>query len=212
MSRRLAAAFTAGLLLASATPAPGHGGGPILVSASYYSYPVYYQPAVPASVFYFAQVVGPPVPVYLAPAPVACPVPAVVALAPVATTPAPLPAYAVPTPAPPSSTPPVQTREPPLQPGAGPGPKVTESRSAGGSQPATVEAKKADTGRYRVGFWNVTGRDLTLTVDGQSRVLPRNQSVTLTLGRQFTWQVDQRAPLAEDVPAGRSTLEIVIRR
>jgi hypothetical protein len=58
----------------------------------------------------------------------------------------------------------------------------------------------------------VTGRDLTLTVDGQARLLPRNQSVTLTLGRQFTWQVDQRAPLTEGVPAGRNTLEIVIRR
>jgi hypothetical protein len=36
--------------------------------------------------------------------------------------------------------------------------------------------------------------------------------VTVDLPRTFVWQVDQREPRTETVPADRSALEIVIRR
>jgi hypothetical protein len=62
-----------------------------------------------------------------------------------------------------------------------------------------------------VGFWNVSGRDVTLTVDSRPRLLPNNQSLRLQLGRQFTWRVDGRASHAERVPADKTALEIVIR-
>jgi len=67
-------------------------------------------------------------------------------------------------------------------------------------------------GLYRVGFWNLTDRDLTVKVDGQPHALARGRGLTLTLGRQFVWQVDQRAPTNERIPEDKTTLEIVIRR
>ena len=48
--------------------------------------------------------------------------------------------------------------------------------------------------RFPVGFWNVSGRDVLLTVGGQRYLLARNRSITLNLGRTFAWQVDQQVP------------------
>ena len=92
---------------------------------------------------------------------------------------------AAPTPPPPS-----QTLEPPLQPkqpkavAAMKAPLISTTRSLGGTfTPGSKE-------RCKVGFWNLTGRDVTLTVDGKSRSLPKNRSVTLDLEHQFTWQIE----------------------
>jgi hypothetical protein len=202
----------AGLLVAllltwQAAPAYGFGRGRVYTASYYYPafYPAYYPSyyagysySVPVTVSY----VAPAWPVYYAmPAPVYCP--------PVVSVPASVtvptgPLYAVPTPAPPSQsfTPPSGKPAPP---------QVTEMRSGTDGQPpgpAVVPVKD----RVQVGFWNVSGRDLTLTIDGQRRLLPRNRSITLQLGRQFVWQVDQRAAQKEDIPEGNSTLEIVLRR
>ena len=107
--------------------------------------------------------------------------------------------YAPPTPAPPS-----QTVEPPLgKPDQSPGPPISEWR-AGSATPAAK-------GRYAVGFWNVSSRDVLLTVAGQTRLLPRNRSITLELEREFIWQVDQQAARQERVAAERNGMEIVIR-
>jgi hypothetical protein len=167
-----------------------------------YSYPVYYPAYYPA--YYPSYSCGLPVTVsYAAPAypiyyttPLFCN--AVVTVpAPVALTTGPI--YAVPTPAPPSSS------------GKPVPPRVSEARSGnGGESPKSTTVPVRE--RVQVGFWNVSGRDLTLTVDGQRRVLPRNRSITLSLGRQFVWQVDERTAQNEDIPAGNSTLEIVLRR
>jgi hypothetical protein len=180
MSRCVRAVVVAGVLLFLAVPALGHGGWPVVATASYYC-PVYYSPVVPVGVVYAR-------PVYVTPAPLICPVPRLL-----------ISPYAVPTPAPPSQTP-----EPPRK----TAPKVTETRALSG--PAVAAGK--DPSCCQVGFWNVTGRDVMLTVDGQTRTLPRNQSLTMRVGRQLTWQVDQRPPQAENVPADKRTMEIVIRQ
>lgn len=119
---------------------------------------------------------------------------------------------AVPTPAPPS-----QTSEPPkaapAQPNPRPlrssgeeqrGPQVTEARSL-------KEPRAGSPGQARVGFWNLSGKDVTLTVDGKTQTLPRDRAVTLQLGRQFVWQADQRPPRTERVPDDQPGHEIVIR-
>lgn len=200
------------LLLTLAGPAHGLGwlwGRPTRVTSYYY--PVYLAPATSRVVTYYT-----PVAVY-APAPVVC-VPGVyttpavaypVAPAPAAVPVAPTSPYAVPTPAPPS-----QTVEPPLEkPGGTSGPKVTESRAAAPAiLPATAQKAPPEKDRCRVGFWNVSGRDVTLTINGQARLLPRDRSLTLDLGRQFIWQVDARPAQTERVPADNSTLEIVVRQ
>jgi hypothetical protein len=110
------------------------------------------------------------------------------------------PKYAVPRSAPPS-----QTGEPPLESGSGK-PTVTESRSHG----AKYASAKAKDDRCRVGFWNITGKDVTIVVDGKSRSLARNQAVTMELARTFTWQIDGRQR-DERVPDGQTTLDIILR-
>jgi hypothetical protein len=176
-----------GLLLVTA-PAFAHGRRAVVVQSAYY-YPVY---------AYRVPFVS--VPAFVMQAPVACPVP-------VAVTPPPA-VFATPTPAPPSKPPVIQSIEPPLQ----PIPKKTESRFyAGPGTSAPPVITTSTDGGVRVGFWNVTGRDVTLTVDGRPRLLPRNRSVTLDLSRRFTWHIDREAPRTEQVPADRPGLEIVLR-
>ena len=191
----------AALVLAMTVLAPPHAGahGRRMITTSAYAYPVWYWPPAPVSVVY--------------PAPVYVPAPAPYVPAPVAPAPplAPAPLLAPPSPAPPSQG--ATTAEPPLAPGPKGPPSVTESRSFATSTDAGRGERAASVvGTCRVGFWNVSGRDVTLLVDGRPRVLPRNQSVTLWLARQFHWQIDQRTAQTEQVPAGRNTLEIVIRR
>jgi hypothetical protein len=66
--------------------------------------------------------------------------------------------------------------------------------------------------RCLVAFWNLTDRDMTLKLAGQHWPLPRGKSLSLELGRKFTWQVDERPPQEGNVAAGDPGLEIVIRR
>jgi hypothetical protein len=175
----------AAVILLACSAALGHGGRAVRVTSSF-SYPAY---AAPQMVFFGPIcVVGPPI--YAVPA------------APLVTVPAP---FAVPTAAPPSSG--SQTAEPPLVQGTVKAPKVTESRFQGGTK-----VVKAEGHCCQVGFWNVSGRGLTLTIDGKKQVLARNQNLTLRLARQFSWQVDQGGVQTEQVPADKNTLEIVIRR
>jgi hypothetical protein len=186
-------------LLASLTGLAHAHGGRWGYTASY-SYPVYYPTYYPA--YYSVPAVatvsyyGPAWPVYAAPAPVVC--------APTVAVPVAGPLYAVPTAAPPSQT----IEPPPVK--SGVGPVVTEARAGGIVK--TVAAGNSGQDRVQVGFWNVSGRDLILTIDGRRHTLPRNRSITLELGRQFTWRIDQRAPQDENIPEGNSTLEIVLRR
>lgn len=194
MPRFARAGLLAALLLASLAR-PAHGFGGRWGYTARYSYPIYASSYYPT--YYSAPAIAtvayaPAWQVYAAPVPVYC-VPTV----PVNASTAPL--YAVPTAAPPS-----QTIEPPAA------PSVTEARS--GAALKTVQIGGPATDRVRVGFWNASGRDLTLTIDGQAHVVPRNRSITLDLGRQFVWRIDQRSPQNESIPAGNSTLEIVLRR
>jgi hypothetical protein len=76
-----------------------------------------------------------------------------------------------------------------------------------------MPAQAADVapGRAKVGFWNITGADVTLTVDGQQRKLPKDRAVTLELGRTFVWQLDGRSPRLERVPDDQTVFEVILR-
>lgn len=148
----------------------------------------YYTPAV---------VYVPVVPVFVAlPIPI-CPPPTAAA------SPAPAPRiYATPTPAP-SAAPP----------GGQPPPGVGESRSFYDAYGVAVREESTRTPEHvTIGFWNHSGKDMVLKVDGQPRTLARGQSVLLTLPRQFVWQIDERQPQNETVPAGQAGVDVVIRR
>ena len=118
----------------------------------------------------------------------------------------------------PMAAPPSPTAEPPVQ-------KKVEMPPAKTSidprMPVIVTAHTLGTGaalsktplaidRVRVGFWNLSGRDVTLTVDGKAWALPKDRAVTLDLERQFAWQVEGRSQHVERVAEGQSTHEVVI--
>lgn len=88
-------------------------------------------------------------------------------------------------------------------------PMVITIRSRTGGYLAGDHAPSKDV--CRVGFWNLSGRELTLTVAEKSWKLPKDQSITLDLDRSFAWQVDQRPQSVERVPEGQSAHELVIR-
>jgi hypothetical protein len=120
--------------------------------------------------------------------------------------------YAQPSAAPPStdvsprSRSPGESNEPTLGSKTAQGPTITESRA---EPPASTGPPRE---KCKVGFWNVSGRNITLTIDGQKRVLPRNRAITLDLARDFSWQVDEGAPANEHVSADENFHELIIRQ
>ena len=108
---------------------------------------------------------------------------------------------AKPLPAPPSTT-----TEPPLNPKRGP--TISESRSHGGAQAQTADLPP---GRCKVGFWNITGGEVTLTIDGQTRTLAKDRALTLNLPRNFVWRIGGREAQSESVPEGQNIFEVILR-
>jgi hypothetical protein len=195
ITRTLLGTLVAVLLgLATSDTLQGSFGGHPWLGGSRYT-PSYYYP-VPAVPYYYYT----PAPLYVGPGPY-CPGPAVQLV------PMYAPNYAKPTPAPPS-----QTKEPPLGKSGSMAPTVIESRAFAVND--ITPMKTADAGVKdvcKVGFWNVSGADVKLIVDGKTHVIPTNRSLTLTLNRQFTYQINARAPQAERVSDAKTEHEIVIR-
>jgi len=199
MAGLLRGGFATGLLVLTLTEsAHGFGfGWRRAYTTSYYG-SAYYTPSYLIS--YYAPTYYAPQPAYLYSYPYQCP-PMMPAVA------YPYPGhvpYAQPRPAPPSGTP-----EPPLD-RPGRSPKITESRYVGGDT-GKVDKPPAPGESCRVGFWNLTGRDVTLVVDGKTHFLRKDHALTLDLGRQFTWKRDQGEARNERVPADQNTHEIVLR-
>jgi hypothetical protein len=128
------------------------------------------------------------------------------------------PLYAVPVPAAPSPglvAP--RTQEPPRHPLPEPGVRESssvpppESRSYYDGYPST-RSVALPTERCEVGFWNLSGRDLVLTIDGMTRFVPHGRNVRMDLPREFAWRVDNRPLEIERIPRSENCLEIVIRR
>jgi hypothetical protein len=171
--------------------------GPRTVTSYYYPAPVVYYPptvvAYPCPVPVVPAVAAPVIPVR----PLATPVPAPPSRTPEPPSASPLGSPApVPAPAPPPGQPVPQTGEA----------RFYDAYAAGGRDAARAS------GRTSVAFWNLSDRDLVLLAGGQRLLLPRGRSATLELDRQFTWQVEGRPAIAEQVPANESAWEIMIRR
>ena len=65
--------------------------------------------------------------------------------------------------------------------------------------------------RCSVAFWNLSGRALTLKIEGREYSLSLGRSVTVELPRAFAWSVSGREVEASRVPAGHPSAEILIR-
>jgi hypothetical protein len=158
-------------------------------SSSYYRIAYYYPVVTP--VYYYVQ-----------PAAYLCPAPGTL---PPAKTGGP---YAQPQAAPPSPT-----KEPPLEKKKAGRPTVSESQwlSQDDSKVVPMAVDGSAKSMCRVGFWNVSGRDVNLTVDGKAYVVPKDRNMTVTVNRVFTWQINGKESQAERVPDDASSQEIVIR-
>jgi hypothetical protein len=152
------------------------------------------------SYYYPAPICWQPCPIYM---PI-CPPPGPGSAAPAPPGGAPEPPLAAPTAAPPSAG--------PISPGKGQ-PEVSESRSfyeSFGVQSPSTDKPPAD--RCALGFWNLTGRDLTVSVAGQAHIVLRGKTLKLQVGRQFAWRLEGHEPQNETVPMENSGVEIVLRR
>ncbi len=96
-------------------------------------------------------------------------------------------------------------------------PKAAPKKTAAERAPVIIATHGASSAsspgkqRLKIGFWNLTGRDITLTVDGTTRSLAKNRSLSLELDREFSWQVDRLPAHIERVPEGMAAHEVVIR-
>jgi hypothetical protein len=91
-------------------------------------------------------------------------------------------------------------------------PAVSESRSfyeSFGVQPGATD--KTSPNHCAVGFWNLTGRDVTLSIDGKPQIVPQGKNLRLQLGRQFVWQIGGHEAQTEKIPIENSGVEIVLR-
>jgi hypothetical protein len=198
----------AAVLVLSPLTAWAHGGRRVapVVTAYYYPAPVYYEPVYP---------------VVLVPAP--CPIPVATPIATASPSPIVVP-YAAPTAAPPSTGPsagaparqavptPAAPSSPPAAP-PGQSPAVKESSSfydATVSRPR--EPDPALTDRIRAGFWNLSGREVTLKVEGRNYILAPQQNLRLDVSRRFVWREGDNKPQIEQVPTAYPSVEIVLRR
>lgn len=177
-----------------------------VVTSYYYATPI----PVAATPVYPVPVVT--TPVY--PIPTVSPVPVV---APPACPPAAAgPLYAQPVPAPPSVSvqPPLVPRPAsPMMPPAGeqvltrrPRGDVYDVHYVDRPGPARPAGQRCE-----VMFWNLSGSDVTLYVEGQVYQLAAGRSVRLDVNRDFTWNTDASLPHRQQVPTQESGLEIVIR-
>jgi len=191
-------------------------------TAAYY-YPA---PAYPVLVGY-SPVVSYPVPV-VPYTPQVCTTPALAvattAQPPVASPPAvpAVPNYAQPSTAPPSSGPAPYPGTSPTN----PGPRGTAPTTTRGLKPIAATDRYFDSyvvappddgtspprERQPVSFWNLTGHDAVMRVDGQNQTVPAGQRLQLVLGRQFVWQVDDREPQTGRLSDTGAGLDIMIRR
>lgn len=148
--------------------------------------------------------------------PPSTPAPAPPAASPTIPPSTPAPPTASPTPQAPASPPPSTAPSLPVLPTLPPprsGPGVSETRSYFDLYPVVprnTDQPSRDT--CSAGFWNLSGRDLTVKVNGQERVLAQGQSLSLRVGRLFTWQVEGRDPHTERIQSGDAGVEILLRR
>jgi hypothetical protein len=203
MTRTIRVGLTAGLLAvvgASPTQAFFWGRSPAIPVPSAYR-TAYYAPSYAPS--YWGGVYCVPV----APAYSSVGIPAVAMPSVAIPAPPVAPPWAQPRPAPPSGS----TAEPPLGKGDSRAPKITESRYAGTGAATPQSAAPLGKTYLKVGFWNVTGRDVTLVIEGKTHRLPRDRALTIEVPHRFPWTLEGATPRSEEVPASQTSHEIVLR-
>jgi hypothetical protein len=112
----------------------------------------------------------------------------------------------------PTGEPSASTAEPPIakKTANDPARPVIVASHALGNNPGAGKAPLAKD-RCRVGFWNLSGREVVLTIDGKSLKLTKDRTVSLDLERQFTWQAGNGPQHVERVADTQPSYEVLIR-
>jgi hypothetical protein len=122
-------------------------------------------------------------------------------------------------PAAPASKPPIDPGDLPpltLPPDGGPSTSkaspITASRSGPKVRVFTAEASGAPTTATRkVGFFNHTGTDLELVIEGKAVKLPKKTYLHAEVPPTFTWKHGTGSPESATVPPGAAGLDVVFR-
>lgn len=77
---------------------------------------------------------------------------------------------------------------------------------------AARTAPTADRKQATIGFYNHTGKEVTVTANGKTVVLPKRGHVELELPLTFTWETAGGKAQTSKVPADAAGLEIVFRQ
>lgn len=81
-------------------------------------------------------------------------------------------------------------------------PETGKSRPAITMLPVESNGKLVVDGKWKIGFYNYSDRDLNLVVDGTTMTLPSKTSLSATVGKTFTWRVgtapDETTIIAND--------------
>ena len=81
-------------------------------------------------------------------------------------------------------------------------PETGKSRPAITMLPVESNGKNVVDGKWKIGFYNYSDRDLNLVVDGTTMTLPSKTSLSATVGKTFTWRVgtapDETTIIAND--------------
>lgn len=114
---------------------------------------------------------------------------------------------------PPLTLPPDTPVSPPVTP-----PKITEVKSSpiGAARELKVSVFPASgvaiaAGFRKVGFYNHTGRDLSLTIEGRTVTLPAMTYLHAQLPPTFTWKCADKPAAQSTVPADATGLDVLIR-
>ncbi|MBA4188397.1 MAG: hypothetical protein C0467_10370 [Planctomycetaceae bacterium] len=93
-------------------------------------------------------------------------------------------------------------------------PLTADRRNEGTVTIYAAQAQRGDfpgEGYKTVGFFNHTGRDVSLTIEGRAVNLPAKTYLYAKLAPTFTWGHGENSPVREAVPAGASGLDVVFR-
>jgi hypothetical protein len=94
---------------------------------------------------------------------------------------------------------------------------VSESkyRPAAGDRPEVavlpVDGDPPAGATRKVGFYNYTGRDLELKIEGNAVALPAKSFVTAEVPVRFTWRVGSAAEETTTIPANSAGVEVVLK-
>jgi hypothetical protein len=134
------------------------------------------------------------------------PLPPIVPVKEAPKTPEKLPAFEIDIPKPDAPAQPVEANKP----------TVAKSSPLANERVSEVEVFRRDGtavgGKRGVSFVNKSGRDILLTVDGQTTTLPSKTVLKVDLPAAFKWQIGGEKERSETVPDGSSGVDVVIRK